>query len=206
MLMLAQEDLDLAKAMRSADLIFADGVPVKWLQSRLTGDSAQVIRGYEIMLAVCERAALLGEGIGLMGSTDVVMNQLTKRLLRKFSGLRIDYRVCPPFVKGSLSSSLAELEEINESGIRWLFVGLGCPKQEKWIAKYQHRLNCHIFGVGAAFDWLSGEVKKPPDWMEKFALAWLYRLIQNPRRMGHRYLKYNTKFILKTLPILLGRK
>ena len=88
------------------------------------------------------------------------------------------------------------------AGIRWLFVGLGCPKQEKWAARYGPELDCHVLAVGAAFDWLAGTTRKPPDWTEKAGLAWLWRLAQNPRRMWHRYLIYNTKFILKSAKLL----
>ena len=206
MLMLAQEDKSLADAMQSADLIFADGVPIAWLQSRLTKRPAKVIRGYQMLLAICERANRLGESVGFLGSTQSVMNGLEQRLATQFEKLKISYKVCPPFVEGELTSSVTELQEIRNSGIKWLFVGLGCPKQEKWIARFKHELGCHVLGVGAAFDWISGEVKKPPDWMEKYALAWLYRLIQNPARMWHRYLKYNSKFVLKAIPVWLGRK
>ena len=205
MLMLAQEDRVLANAMDNAGRVFADGVPVAWLQSRLSGKDAKVIRGYEIMLAACDRAAKTGEKVGFMGSTPEVMKQLVSKLSERFEGLPMAYQYCPPFMQGELVSSLADLQAIRDSQIKWLFLGLGCPKQEKWIAKYQHELECHVLGVGAAFDWLSEAVSKPPDWMERFALGWLYRLLSNPSKMWHRYLIYNTKFILKTSRLLLGR-
>jgi len=204
MLMLAQEDTALAGAMRDADRVFADGVPVAWLQRRLSGRDAQVIRGYEVMLAACEYAAKHGEGIGLLGSTEPVMQALVDGLQARFPGLDIRYRHCPPYVASELCSAPEELQAIRDSDIKWLFVGLGCPKQEKWVARYRDAFDCNVLAVGAAFDWLSGRTGKPPAWMERYALAWLHRLLQNPSKMWYRYLKYNTKFVLKASKLLLS--
>jgi len=206
MLMLAQEDKVLADAMDKADIVFADGVPIAWLQRRLTDQDAKVIRGYELMLAVCERAEKNGEKVGFFGSTDNVMKSLIDKLCVQFKNLNVAYQVCPQFVAGEITSSLEDLQSINESGIRWLFVGLGCPKQEKWIYRYNSELKCNILGVGAAFDWLSGLTSQPPKWIEKYALAWLYRLFQNPSRMFHRYMKYNTRFIIRVLKLTFSGK
>lgn len=206
MLMLSQEDTNLAEAMSSAEIVFADGVPIAWLQRKLSGKAAQVVRGYEVMLAICKRAAKQGESVGFIGSTEPTLDRLIKNLSDEFTGLKVAYRMCPPFMKGEITTNPTEIQFLKESGVQWLFVGLGCPKQEKWIARYKHELDCHILGVGAAFDWLSGAVKKPPHWMEKYALAWLYRFFQHPGRMWHRYLIYNTKFIIKAFPLLVRRK
>jgi len=203
MLMLAQEDPTLANAMDNADMVFADSAPVAWLQRRISGKDAKVIPGYKIMLAICERAAKRGEQIGFMGSTSEVMNQLVANLCARFEGLSVAYQYCPPFMPGELVSTDEELQALKQSDISWLFVGLGCPKQEKWIATYGKELGCHTLGVGAAFDWLSGSVKKPPDWTERFGLAWVYRLLNNPRRMWSRYLIYNTKFLVRAIVFLI---
>lgn len=203
MLMLSEEDQALANAMDSADWVFADGVPVAWLQRRISGKNAKVIRGYEIMLAVCERASRSGEKVGFIGSTSEVMKQLVATLSTRFEGLTIAYQYCPPFVAGELLSIQADIKAIKDSNIAWLFVGLGCPKQELWIARYQNELDCHLLGVGAAFEWLSGVSKKPPSWMEQYALAWFFRLVTSPSKTWRRYLKYNTKFIFKAFRRLL---
>jgi len=206
MLMLAQEDPDLADAMDKANVIFADGVPVAWLQSKKSGKGAQVIRGYEMVLAICQRAAGNNEKVGFMGSTRLVMDNLVNKLSERFEGLPVAFQYCPPLVQGELKSKQGVLEALRESGTRWLFVGLGCPKQEKWIARYTTELDCTVLGVGAAFDWLSGQVAKPPAWMERSALGWLYRLLGNPSKMWHRYLIYNMKFIAKLFGGLFRKK
>lgn len=197
MIMLSQEDEDLARAMDKADIVFADGVPVAWLQRKLTGRDAKVVRGYEMMLAVCEHAALNDEKVGFLGSTEDVIDGLVSNLSAKCHGLKIGYRYCPSFQKNEVIFSSKELADLKDSPIKWLFVGLGCPKQEKWIARYKNEIGCNVLGVGAAFDWLSGVTRKPPAWMEKYALGWLFRLAINPRKMWRRYLIYNTKFLFK---------
>lgn len=206
MLMLSQEDPVLASAMDNADWVFADSAPVAWLQRRISKKDARVIPGYKVVLAACERAAKLGEKVGFMGSTPEVVQRLVERLAARFEGLSVAYRHCPPYMQGELVSTDTELQEIKDSGVQWLFVGLGCPKQEKWIARYGLEIGCHTLAVGAAFDWLSGAVKKPPDWMERFGLAWVYRLALNPRKMWSRYLIYNTKFIIRASIFLIRGK
>jgi N-acetylglucosaminyldiphosphoundecaprenol N-acetyl-beta-D-mannosaminyltransferase len=206
MLMLSQEDPVLSAAMDRTDWVFADGVPIAWLQSRVSGEEAKVIRGYEFMLAVCEHAAKTGEKIGFMGSTDEVIKDLVKNLHERFEGLNVVYQYCPPFMENELTSTQEELQNIRDSQLRWLFVGLGCPKQEKWIASYKGELNCNILGVGAAFDWLSGHVKMPPRWMESSGLGWLYRLLNNPLKMWRRYFIYNSKFIFRVIKMSARRE
>ena len=206
MLMLSQEDETLANAMDNADWVFADGAPVAWLQRRISGRDAKVIQGYKIMLAICDRAAKSGEKVGFMGSTPDVMEQLVLNLSERFEGLSVAYQYCPAFMQGDLFSTQEELQALKRSNIRWLFIGLGCPKQEKWIATYGSELDCHVLGVGAAFDWLSGLVSKPPDWMERYALAWFYRLLNNPSKMWSRYLIYNTRFLIRVSKIMVRGK
>jgi N-acetylglucosaminyldiphosphoundecaprenol N-acetyl-beta-D-mannosaminyltransferase len=206
MLMLSQEDPRLANAMNNADRVFADSAPVAWLQRRISGKNAMVIPGYKIMLAVCDRAKKSGERVGFLGSTPDVMNKLVQSLSARFEGLLVSYQYCPPFMEEELVLTQEEIQNLKDSDIQWLFVGLGCPKQEKWIATYGSELNCHTLGVGAAFDWLSGSIKKPPDWMERFGLAWVYRLLKNPSKMWSRYLIYNTKFLIKAGIFLIRGK
>lgn len=205
MLMLSQEDPMLAAAMDNADFVFADGVPIRWLQKRVTNSTAKTVWGWQLMEAICRHAVNNGQTIGLIGSTSEVMSALVENLETRFEGLSISYHYSPPYSPGELLSTKEELQSINAAGPTWLFVGLGCPKQEKWVNRYKSDLNCKILAVGAAFDWLAGASRKPPDWMEKRGLAWLYRLLQNPKKMWYRYLIYNTKFVIKSAGLLLKK-
>ncbi len=204
MLMLSQEDSALAQAMDRATLVFPDGVPVAWLQRAAGHSEADVLRGYEAMELLCATAAVANEPIGLFGSTAEVLDALSSRLREKHLGLSIDFVHAPPHFSSldfELDSSL--IQEINSRRLRYLFVGLGCPKQELWIDRYASELNCTLLGVGAAFDWLAGATPQPPYWMEISGLAWLHRLVLNPRKMWRRYLKYNTKFVIASTKLLL---
>lgn len=206
MLMLSQSDAALAQAMDEADWVFADGVPVAWLQRRLSGLGNRVVRGYEMMLAICEEASRNKLRVGLFGSSVQTLDSLQRELESRFPGLQLTFKSSPPFTIGDLVSTEAELQAINVAELDWLFVGLGCPKQEKWIHRYAPHLDCSLLGVGAAFDWLAGTVPKPPRWMEKSGLGWLYRLLHNPGRMWRRYLIYNTKFLVAVTRLLIWDK
>jgi N-acetylglucosaminyldiphosphoundecaprenol N-acetyl-beta-D-mannosaminyltransferase len=203
MLMLSRENPALALAMDRATLVVPDGVPIAWLQRMLGCKGAEVLRGYEAMDLLCAKAAATGEPIGLLGSTETVLTALSKQLERRHPGLQIGFVHSPPFLSTQdieLDSSL--VQEITTRKLRYLFVGLGCPKQEIWIDRYSSALNCTLLGVGAAFDWLAGTTPKPPTWMERSGLGWLYRLMLDPRRMWRRYFVYNTRFLISAFGLI----
>jgi len=207
MLMLSQEDSGLFQAMDRATLVVPDGVPVAWLQRKLGHSQADVLRGYQAMSSLCAAAAAANVPIGLFGSTEAVLEALSSRLRQQHPGLLVNFIHSPPHFSNSCFEIDPNLvREINSRNLRYLFVGLGCPKQELWIDKYAGELNCTLLGVGAAFDWLAGTTRKPPEWMEKSGLAWLYRLIQNPRKMAHRYVIYNSRFIVSAIKLLIDRR
>jgi N-acetylglucosaminyldiphosphoundecaprenol N-acetyl-beta-D-mannosaminyltransferase len=202
MLMLSQEDQVLAHAMESTDLILPDGVPVAWLQRRLGHPDAVFFRGETALEVVCERAASSDQPIGFYGSTSKVLDALVRNLRDRHPELRIEFAHPPPWMTGEIQVDPVLVEEINSHNLFCLFVGLGCPKQEKWVAAYSPYLNCNVLAVGAVLDWVAGAVPQPPPWIVKIGLAWLFRLLQNPKRMWYRYLKYNTKFIYMTARLL----
>lgn len=203
MLMLSRTDPGLADAMGAADFVFPDGVPVAWLQRRLGRKEAGVLRGYEAMEVICERAARSGETIGLLGATDEVLAALGNRLQNRFPGLRIVFAHAPPMMEEDAPVNADLANAVNAAAPDFLFVGLGCPKQEKWIHRHRAHIRCAMLGVGAAFGWLSETMPRPPGWMERVGLGWLYRLVREPRRMARRYLVYNTQFILASAKLLL---
>src|SRR5690606_5170640 len=135
-----------------------------------------------------------------------VLAALERRLKRDHPGLEVVFRHAPPFGEGSmLDLEDAQSAEINRSQLYCLFVGLGCPKQEKWMHRHRDRLECSMLGVGAAFGWLAGTSRMPPLWMERGGLGWLHRLWDDPSRMWYRYLIYNTKFLIFSLRMIVGR-
>jgi len=206
MLMESQEDQDLAAAMDSADFVFPDGVPIAWLQRRLGCKSATVLRGYEAVRLVCERCSQTNVKVGFFGSTNAVISALSARIAAEFPNLEVGLSIAPPSLDQNIQFDWATAKQVNDSSVHILFVGLGCPKQEKWVHKYSPELNCGLFAVGAAFDWLAGTTPIPPAWMERSGLGWFHRLITNPRRMWRRYLIYNSKFIYRSIRLLLSNR
>jgi N-acetylglucosaminyldiphosphoundecaprenol N-acetyl-beta-D-mannosaminyltransferase len=112
----------------------------------------------------------------------------------------------PPFRPLSLREDKAEVEMINRSGAQVVFVGLGCPKQEKWMAAHRDRINAVMIGVGAAFDYHAGTIKRAPLWWQHNGLEWLYRLGSDPQRLLKRYMVTNTLFIIGFSKQLIAKK
>ncbi len=158
------------------------------------------------MLFLCARAAERGDRVGIFGSSESVLEALKSEMKCRFPGLDVAFCEAPPFVDKDLYSEPEDLDRINGAGLTYLFVGLGCPKQEKWIYRHASGLNCSLLGVGAAFEWLAGKETMPPGWMERAGLGWLHRLSRHPLKLWHRYLVYNSRFIWAAAGALWRRR
>jgi len=196
MVMEAWDDPSFAAAVDSADLIVADGRPVA-VASRLLGHrDAPHVRGLDLMLRVCAEAEREGLAVGLYGGTPETLLKVRERLGRRFPGLRVTYASSPPFRRLTPTEGDADVEAIHAAGVQVLFVALGCPKQERWMAEHRARLTCTCLGVGAAFDMVTGRHRPAPRWIQGAGLEWLFRLGQEPRRLWARYLRHNTRFVV----------
>jgi N-acetylglucosaminyldiphosphoundecaprenol N-acetyl-beta-D-mannosaminyltransferase len=122
----------------------------------------------------------------------------------RFPGVRVACRIAPPFRPLSPKEDEAVTREVVASGARILFVGIGCPKQEKWMAAHTGRIPAVMLGVGAAFDFHTGRVRQAPRWMQAAGLEWVFRLMMDPRRLWKRYAKHNPRFAGLLLLQLLG--
>lgn len=181
--------------VNNADLVIPDGVPLVWGLKALGENTATQVRGSNLLLHLCTEAEKSGTPIGLYGGTPESLLDFERFLQRKYPALQIFFSRSPPFRELTKAEKDRYAEEINQSEARILFVGIGCPKQEKWMAEHQGKLSCVMIGVGAAFDFLSGKKKTAPLWMQKNGLEWLYRLASDPRRLWKRYLKHNPRFV-----------
>jgi len=204
MTMESYDAVDFRHIVNSADLVTPDGMPLVWMLRRLGVPEQERVAGPELLLRVCEAAAQQGIPVGFYGSTDETLLALTQGLLKKFSNLEIAYNYSPPFRPLSAEEDEQIVQEINRSGTRILFVGLGCPKQERWMAEHRGRVQAVMLGVGAAFDFHAGKVPQAPVWMQRMGLEWLFRLATEPRRLWRRYAKHNPRFIMLALMQLLG--
>jgi N-acetylglucosaminyldiphosphoundecaprenol N-acetyl-beta-D-mannosaminyltransferase len=151
------------------------------------------------MLKYCEQAAVHGEKIFLFGSTPGTLQKLQIKLTTRFPGLRIAGAISPPFRQLTPQENADIIDAMNISGAGTIWVSLGCPKQERWMAAHRHRVNAVMIGVGAAFDYHAGTLRRAPRWMRDNGLEWLHRMLSEPRRLSGRYLQTNLVFLVKAL-------
>jgi N-acetylglucosaminyldiphosphoundecaprenol N-acetyl-beta-D-mannosaminyltransferase len=180
--------------MEAADLVTPDGMPLVWGLRLLGVPDASRVYGPDLTLLVCEEAARQGIPVGFYGGHDDVLDDLTAALGRRWPELRVAYRWSPPFRALTDEEEARVDDELLRSGARVLFVGLGSPKQERWMADRRH-LPMVMIGVGAAFDFLSGRKRQAPRALQGLGLEWLYRLAHEPRRLWRRYLYLNPMFL-----------
>jgi N-acetylglucosaminyldiphosphoundecaprenol N-acetyl-beta-D-mannosaminyltransferase len=173
-----------------------DGAPVAWMLRRLGFAGQRRVSGPDLMWALCERCAAEKVPVYFYGSTGDTLTALKVRLLEAIPGLLIGGMESPPFRALSSEEDAGAVQRINASGAGIVFVGLGCPKQEMWMAEHRGRVNAVMIGVGAAFDFHAGTVQRAPLWMRDNGLEWLHRLASEPGRLWKRYLVTNTLFLL----------
>lgn len=196
MVMEAYDHPDFRALVNAADLVTPDGMPLVWMLRRLGVKDQERVYGPELTLRIAQAAAEEGIPIGLYGGTPQANEGLAQNLYERFPTLRIAYRYSPPFRPLSPEEETEVVEAINASGTRILFVGLGCPKQERWMAEHKDRVKAVMLGVGAAFDIHGGQKPQAPVWMQRAGLEWLFRLLNEPRRLWRRYLYHNPRFII----------
>lgn len=180
--------------MEAADLVTPDGMPLVWGLRLLGVPEASRVYGPDLTLWVCEEAARRGIPVGFYGGQDEVLDDLTATLSRRWPGLRVAYRWSPPYRDLTAEEEARVAEDLGRSGARVLFVGLGTPRQERWMADHRG-LPMVMIGVGAAFDFLSGRKRQAPRALQGLGLEWLYRLAHEPRRLWRRYLYCNPRFV-----------
>jgi N-acetylglucosaminyldiphosphoundecaprenol N-acetyl-beta-D-mannosaminyltransferase len=192
--------------VNGADLVTPDGMPLVWSLRRLGTPGQQRVYGPELTLRLLATAEEKGIAAGFLGSTQETLDLLEKNVHQRFPGVQIAYAFSLPFRPISPEEDELIVKEINNSGTRILFVGLGCPKQEKWMAAHVGRVNAVMVGVGAAFDFIAGTKRQAPKWMQSIGLEWLFRLSQERGRLWRRYLYHNPRFVwLVILPVLFRR-
>lgn len=189
---------DLGEKLNSFDMACTDGQPLRWalnyfykagLPDRVTGPLTTP--------RLCEKAAQEGVSIYLYGGSPEVVEILAKNLRERFPKLIIAGSESPPFRKLTPEEDEEVVQRINNSGAGLVFIGLGFPKQELFAYDHRHRIKAIQLCVGAAFDFHAGKIKMAPRWMQKLALEWFYRLLQNPKRLWKRYLVTNSIFMWK---------
>jgi len=193
--------------LNNFEIVAPDGMPVKMALNLLY--KAQLpnrVYGPEFMLRVCKMAASEKIGIYLYGSQPHVVYNLKKKLIDQFPSLQVVGYESPPFRALSSEEDNAVVKRINSSGARITFIGLGCPKQDIFAYDHKKSIGTIKICVGAAFDFLAGEKKMAPVWMQRNALEWLFRFLQEPRRLWRRYFVTNPIFLLMLFLQITGLK
>ena len=186
------------QALLAADLAAPDGAPIAWTVGAKRGRRQPRIDGPGTMWRLCQLAARAGIKVGLYGGSPQTLRALQQALRAAMPGLDVAYAHSPPYREPSPAEDRADCEAIARSGVGLLFVGLGCPKQERWMAAHRGRVPAVMLGVGAAFDFHAGTAPRAPTWMRENGLEWLHRLGSEPRRLGPRYLHTNLMFVAKS--------
>jgi N-acetylglucosaminyldiphosphoundecaprenol N-acetyl-beta-D-mannosaminyltransferase len=206
-LMEAQRDTEVRCALNRAGLATEDGMPLVWWCRQSGFSGAGRVYGPDLLAAMCEIASQRGHRHFFYGGSPRVVENLILRLTQRYPGLVVAGYRSPPFRPLTKEEDAAEIEAINETHPDFVWVGLGMPKQEKWMVQHVGKINASaLLGVGAAFDFLSGEKPQAPVWMQRAGLEWLFRLMTEPRRLAHRYLVYNSIFIARAFQQLAGWK
>lgn len=192
----AHHDPEVRAALNGASLATKDGLPVAlWCHASGFRNSRRVC-GTDLMSALCSAGIATGARHYFYGSTPEVLERLASQLKQRFPGLVIAGAYSPPFRRLSPEEEQAEIDAINATRPDYVWVGLGMPKQEKWMVRNAGKVQASaLLGVGAAFDFHAAVKRRAPGWMQRSGLEWLFRLATEPRRLARRYVIDNGTFI-----------
>ncbi|MBC3788256.1 WecB/TagA/CpsF family glycosyltransferase [Spirosoma utsteinense] len=201
----ATQDADFAEVVNGADWVATDGVPITWALNMQYGIEQDRIAGFDIMSDLIRRAAEEQLPILFYGSTPDVLNVAVANCRELHPTIRIAGTFSPPFRPLTAAEEEAMISFINQSGARLVFVALGCPKQERWMAHMRGKIQAVMIGIGGALPLLAGTQGRSPAWMRNAGLEWTYRLAMEPRRLFKRYAITNSFFVFRLTKELLGR-
>jgi N-acetylglucosaminyldiphosphoundecaprenol N-acetyl-beta-D-mannosaminyltransferase len=193
----SQSDRRLREIQDKAGLVTPDGMPLVWISRLRNYRQVGRVYGPDLMSEVCSHSASRGYRHFLYGGDKEVPGKLADRLMLKYPGIQIVGTYSPPFRPLTPEEDEAIIQRINDSRTDIIWVGIGSPKQEYWMAAHLGRLDVPVMiGVGAAFDFLAGVKKQAPRWIQRSGFEWLFRLITEPRRLWRRYLMVVPLFVV----------
>lgn len=184
-----------AKVVKDAEIVTPDGIPLTWSLKLINGVSQPRVAGMDLLPDLLQRCMLEQLPVYFYGGTEEMLAQTSFYLSQNFRSLKIAGTYSPPFRSLTLEEEADIVQKINASGAHLIFVVLGCPKQEMWMAAMKGKINATMIGIGGALPVLIGMQKRAPLWMQQIGLEWFYRLCQEPRRLFKRYAITNTIFI-----------
>jgi len=176
-----------------------------WMMRSAGARQQTRVAGYDLLVALLERARGLGLPVYFLGATPETLKAVVRRAESEFPGLVVAGAVSPPFRAMSPEEVRAQQEAIRASGARLVLVALGCPRQERWMAEHKGLLSAVMIGLGGAFPVFAGHQGRAPAWMRQAGLEWTYRLALEPDRLWRRYLSTNLPFIVRAIPQAIGQ-
>ncbi|MCC9166771.1 WecB/TagA/CpsF family glycosyltransferase [Pontibacter harenae] len=205
MLIEAYKDKSFNKILNQANVATPDGGPLSKLMNLLYGGKQDRVAGMDLLPRLLQEAAVRGKSVYFYGSTNEVLSAVVNTAQQNLPNLKIAGSYSPPFRKLSDEEDESIVNMINEANPDLVFVALGCPKQERWMADHKGRVKACMLGVGQAYMTYAGLEKRLPKWARDLSLEWVYRLYQEPGRLWKRYLHTNSLFVLLTLKVLLQK-
>ena len=192
-----QDDAEMLEVFEKASFCFADGMPVVWFSKLIGKPLMERVTGADLLPAIASRAAETGVSLFFLGGLEGVAKTAARVLQARHPNLQVAGTYCPPFGFEHDEKECAKIVKmVNESGADILFVGVGAPKQEKWAMRHIDQLNVGpILGVGAAFDFVAGNIKRAPFFIQRIGMEWFWRLLSDPKRLWKRYLINDTRFM-----------
>lgn len=199
MLVEAHNDPPFASVLEKADLVTPDGMPLVLALRLIHGIRQERVAGMDLMPALIAEAARQSIPVYFYGSSEDILERVVLRARSEHPEILFAGAYSPPFRKLTIEEEWADINRIKSSEARIVFVALGCPRQEKWMARHKGKINAVMIGVGGAFPVYAGVQSRAPQWMQKCSLEWIYRLIQEPTRLFKRYLVTNSTFLFLLL-------
>jgi N-acetylglucosaminyldiphosphoundecaprenol N-acetyl-beta-D-mannosaminyltransferase len=193
---MAYENEEYKKVQNGGFMALPDGKPLSVVSKKRGFKEAQRVTGPDLMGEIFKISEEKGYTHYFYGSTEETLNILDLKLKEKYPKLKVIGMHSPPFRKIITEEDEEIIRNINNSKADFLWVGLGAPKQEVWMYEHKNKVSSLMIGVGAGFEYYAEKIKRAPMWMQKCSLEWMYRLIQDPKRLFKRYLTTNLKFIL----------
>jgi len=191
----AHQDASFAKISQGANIVTPDGMPITWALKILYGINQERVPGMDLLPLLLKEAERNSISVYFYGGTQEMLDKTNAYVKQQYPGLPIAGSYSPPFRPLTAEEEQATASMINQTGAQLVFVVLGCPKQEKWMYLMKGRIQATMVGIGAALPVMVGIQSRAPKWMQNNGLEWLFRLIQEPRRLWKRYFVTNSKFI-----------
>jgi N-acetylglucosaminyldiphosphoundecaprenol N-acetyl-beta-D-mannosaminyltransferase len=206
MIVEANRDASFRRVVNQATLVAPDGKPLSVFMKAFHRLEQERICGMDVLPDLLRKAEAAGRSVYFYGGEQHCLDLIRERARKDFPNLRIAGMYSPPYRQLNEDEKAQDLDRIRESGADLVFVSLGCPRQEKWMAESVKKLNACFLGLGQAFTVYAQLERRLPKWMRALCLEWTFRLLQEPSRLWRRYLYTNSEFLLMAMKYAISPK